>query len=140
MSGTDNVQLYNSEQLMLNLICDRPVFYFVKDKGLTPEDFSTELHLRLAKKIFEMYETDGAVDINRILTLFDESERGMVAKILSDDKNTSDKKKAAEFPLEVIMGNQNLKQQKEMLDNSDLKKLDALIRQRADDKVHHKQK
>ena len=100
----------------------------------------TELHSRLAKKIFEMYETDGAVDINRILTLFDESERGMVAKILSDDKNTSDKKKAAEFPLEVIMGNQNLKQQKEMLDNSDLKKLDALIRQRADDKVHHKQK
>lgn len=140
ISGTDNVQLYNSEQLMLNLICDRPVFNFVKDKGLTPEDFSTELHSRLAKKIFEMYETDGAVDINRILTLFDESERGMVAKILSDDKNTSDKKKAAEFPLEVIMGNQNLKQQKEMLDNSDLKKLDALIRQRADDKVHHKQK
>ena len=125
---------------MLNLICDRPAFNFVKDKGLTPEDFSTELHSRLAKKIFEMYETDGAVDINRILTLFDESERGMDAKILSDDKNTSDKKKAAEFPLEVIMGNQNLKQQKEMLDNSDLKKLDALIRQRADDKVHHKQK
>lgn len=140
MSSADNIQLYNAEQLMLNLICDRPVYNFAKDRGLTPNDFTADLHVRLAEKIFAMYDADGAVDINRILTLFDESERGRVAKILLDDKNTADKKKAALFPLEVIMGNRNLKQQQEMLDNQDLKKLDELLKKRADDKVHKKQK
>lgn len=131
-AGIDNPGLYNAEQLMLNLLCDRTVYRYAVENGLTYEDFTDKLHERLAKVIFDMYEADGMIDINRVLSGFEEKDRGRVSKIILEDKNTSDKKLAAQRPLKVITDNKNLRRQKELMDgdNIDLAKLDALLREK----------
>ena len=77
-----------------------------------------------------MYNSDGLVDINIILSNFDEEYRGQVAKILMYDRNTHDKKRAAEQALTIIRQERNLKDQEKLFEAGDLKSLDALLRQR----------
>lgn len=130
LNTTDNMRVFNAEQLLLNLICDKSVYKMVQEYGITPDSFVYDLHKRLAQMIFNMYNSDGLVDINIILSNFDEEYRGQVAKILMYDRNTHDKKRAAEQALTIIRQERNLKDQEKLFEAGDLKSLDALLRQR----------
>lgn len=126
----ENLRVFNAEQLALNLLCDKPIFRIAAEEGITPENFTDSLHKRLAQKIYELYALDGLIDINKLLSQFDDSERGRVSKILLDDKNTHDKKRAALQAFGIIKQEQNLLKQENLLEEGDLKALDILIRQR----------
>lgn len=130
LNTADNMRVFNVEQLLLNLICDKSVYKMVQEYGITPDSFVYDLHKRLAQMIFNMYNSDGLVDINIILSNFDEEYRGQVAKILMYDRNTHDKKRAAEQALTIIRQERNLKDQEKLFEAGDLKSLDALLRQR----------
>lgn len=130
LNTADNMRVFNAEQLLLNLICDKSVYKMVQEYGITPDSFVYDLHKRLAQMIFNMYNSDGLVDINIILSNFDEEYRGQVAKILMYDRNTHDKKRAAEQALTIIRQERNLKDQEKLFEAGDLKSLDALLRQR----------
>ncbi len=130
LNTADNMRVFNAEQLLLNLVCDKSVYKMVQEYGITPDSFVYDLHKQLAQMIFDMYNSDGLVDINIILSNFDEEYRGQVAKILMDDRNTHDKKRAAEQALSIIRQERNLKDQEKLFEAGDLKSLDALLRQR----------
>ena len=130
LNTADNMRVFNAEQLLLNLICDKSVYKMVQEYGITSDSFVYDLHKRLAQMIFNMYNSDGLVDINIILSNFDEEYRGQVAKILMYDRNTHDKKRAAEQALTIIRQERNLKDQEKLFEAGDLKSLDALLRQR----------
>lgn len=130
LNTADNMRVFNAEQLLLNLMCDKSIYKIAQDRGVTPDSFVDELHNRLAQKIFDKYNSDGTVDVNILLSGFDETERGRVAGILLDDRNTHDKKKAAEQSIDIIRQELNLKDQEKLYKSGDLKSLDALIRQR----------
>ena len=130
LNTADNMRVFNAEQLLLNLMCDKSIYNMAQDRGVTPDSFVDELHKRLAQKIFDIYISDGTVDVNMLLSDFDEAERGRVAGILLDDRNTHDKKKAAEQSINIISQELNLKDQEKLYESGDLKSLDALIRQR----------
>ena len=130
-SKTD-VRIFNAEALMLNLLCDKDVYKIANDSGLTVDNFSNEFHHRLAKSIYKQYEDIGSVDVNAIFDEFEEENRGRIAKILLDDKNTRDKKKACEMPIKTLMGEVDMASQQELLDKGDLEALDKLL------KIKHK--
>lgn len=127
--NSDNMRVFNAEQLILNLLCDRGVYKYSLDRGLEPDDFIEPLHRNLACKIFDMYSNDNVVDINRLLSLFEDNDLGKVSAILLEDRNTHDKKKAAEQAINIIRDEVNLKNQQELLASGDLKALDLLIKQ-----------
>lgn len=131
MSKVENVKLYNAERLLLNLMCDKPVYRLAADKGLKYDDFTVELHRKLAKAMFDMYDADGAVDLGRLLQVFDDEERRTVSGILLDDKNTQDKKAAAEQPLKIILGDRNLREQDKLLAEGNLDEVYRLMISRA---------
>ncbi len=130
-SGPDSKadpRVFNAEALMLNLLCDKDVYKTAKEKGLTADSFSDEFHHKLAESIFKQYEDSGLVDINVIFDAFGDENRGRIAKILLDDKNTMDKKKAAEMPLKTLLGEADMASQQELLEKGDLEALDKLLK------------
>ncbi len=120
-------RVFNAEALMLNLLCDKDVYKIAKEKGLTADSFSDEFHHRLAEGIFKQYENSSFVDINSIFDAFEDESRGRVAKILLDDKNTTDKKKACEMPLKTLLGEVNMASQQELLEKGDLEAVDKFL-------------
>ncbi len=123
--------VFNAEQLLLSLLCDRLVFRTAKEKGITPQCFSYTIHRWLAEVIEQMYEESGVVDINRILAMADEAERGRIAKILLDDKNIQDKKKACALPIDIILREKSRAEQDELLEAGDLEAVYALLKKNA---------
>ncbi len=124
----ENPAIYNAEQLILNLICDKVIFKAVCSAGVTPECFTEPIHKTLAEILWEMYETEGTVQTNKILDKFDDTLKGKVAKILLDDKNIQDRKKAYVQPLEILIGEKSRKEQESMLKSGDLEQLDKLLK------------
>ncbi len=120
--------IYNAEQLMLNLLCDKPIFKAVCDRGVTPEYFTEPIHKALAEILWEMYEKEDRADTNKILEMFDDTLKGRVAKILLDDKNIQDRRRAYIQPLEILLGEKSKKEQKTMLEAGDLEELDKLLK------------
>lgn len=129
-NSSENTRVYNAEQLVLNLICDKSIYKMLTAKGLSAEYFIDELNQKLAKKIIEMYSNDDNVDINKLLLMFDDNERGRVSKILLEDRNTTDKRKAAAQAFDIIDKEIMLKDEEKLFESGDLKKLDAMLRQR----------
>ncbi len=126
--GKTDPRIYNAEALMLNLLCDKEVYKIAMGKGLTVDNFSDELHKKLAENIFRQYGDKGSVDLNVIFDAFGDENRGRVAKILLDDKNTRDKKKACEMPLNTLLGEMDIASQQELLDKGDLAALDKFLK------------
>lgn len=129
----DGMRLYNAEQLLLNLICEKEVFGLVKDK-LAPEDFSEGIHNKLAKMIFSIHSENGKINPAAILSEFSPEEMPEAAKILSDDRNVDDKKRAAKESLEIIKQIKNRKTEKELAESGDIDSLKELINQLKKDK------
>lgn len=123
--------IFNAEQLLLSLLCDREVYRIARENGITSAHFSYPLHRQLAEIIEKMYTEEGRVDVNSILNSAEEAERGRIAKILLDDKNVFDKKKACKQPIATLLDREDKSKQQEMLNSGDLEALDALLRERA---------
>lgn len=123
--------VFNAEQLLLSLLCDKAVYRIAKEKGITPEHFSYTVHRRLAEIIEQLYTDDGRVDVNRILAAVEDDERGRIAKILLDDKNIQDKKKACIQPIELILKEKNMAEQDEMLKEGNLEAVYDLLKEKA---------
>lgn len=124
-----NPAVYNAEQLMLNLLCDKAIFKAVCSEGVTPEYFTEPIHKTLAEILWQSYEEDGRADTNKILESFDDTLKGRIAKILLDDKNIQDRKRAYAGPLEILLNNQSKKDQQSMLETGNLEQLDKLLKQ-----------
>lgn len=129
-----DVRIFNAEQLVLNLLCEREVYKIAVENGMSEENFSDPLHRELAEIIFKQYENNDVVNINEILEMFEPEKRGRIAKILLDDKNTRDKKKACVQPIKTIMGEMDKIKEEEMMENGDLAALDKLLKEKANKK------
>ncbi len=129
-AGND-IKKHNAEQLMLSLMCEKAVCKIAKENSLSPQHFSNGLHRQLAGVIFEMYDEFGQIDVNKVLSMFDDETRGRVAKIIINDKNVQDIKKACIQPLKIILDGYGKTVQEEMLERGDLKSLDELLKKSA---------
>lgn len=124
-----NMKIVNAERLLLHVMAEEPsVRKQAAEVGLTAGDFSEGLHRKLAEKIFAC--TDGRIDVNTVLGQFEEQDIGAVAAILLDDKNTENKKKAAQQPLEILLDAKRRKQEAELLNQGDLSRLDEMLKQK----------
>ena len=128
-----NMRLFNAEQLLLNLISEKEVFNALKDK-LLPEDFSEGLHRKLAEIIFKIHMEGKTVIPTSVLSEFSSEEMPEAAKILSDDKNVDDKKRAAKEALEIVKQTQNRKAEQVLAENGDIDSLKEIINQLKKDK------
>lgn len=135
-----NVKIFNAEQLLLSLLCDKSVYKIVSEKGVGPNYFLVPLHRKLAEIIFDMFNKFGSADVTRILDSFDENDRGNVAKILLNDKNVMIASKACLQPLQIIIEANNRIRQEEMLKSGDLETLDNLLKKSASVKKNNKPK
>lgn len=129
--GRMQMGIYNAEQLLLSLMSDKEVYLLAKKSGITTDCFSYPIHRRLADIIEEMYNSSGEININHILGMASDEERGRFAKILLDDKNTKDKKKACLQPIDALLKEKSRSKQSEMLEAGDLEALDALLKRNA---------
>ena len=130
-SAETDIKTFNAEKLLLSLLCDNDVYNIACRKEITPELFSNGVHRRLARAIFKMYEETGQADVNMILESFDEEERGNIARLLLDDKNVFDKKRACILPIETILDTQQRLAQNQMLESGDLQKLNEMLKKSA---------
>ncbi len=133
MKSVENidVKIFNAEQFLLSLLCDKSVYQISIDKGITPDSFQVELHKKLAEIIYQMYDDFGYIDLSKILEKFDNEQLGKITKILLNDKNSKDVKRACVQPIETIISAQARMEQDEMLDNMDLTNLDLLLKKKA---------
>ena len=136
-SAETDIKTFNAEKLLLSLLCDNDVYNIACRKEITPELFSNGVHRRLAQAIFKMYQETGQADVNMILESFDEGERGNIARLLLDDKNVFDKKRACILPIETILDTQQRLAQNQMLESGDLQKLNELLKKSAKSKKNN---
>ncbi len=129
--GDIDIKIFNAEQMLLCLLCEKDVYDIAVKKGIVPDDFIYGIHGELARLIFEMYEKENEIDINKLISDFDEEKRSEVAKILMSDKNVSDKKKASVLPIEIIISQKDKKSQERLLSDGDLARLDRMLKEKA---------
>ncbi|MBQ2613761.1 MAG: DNA primase [Clostridia bacterium] len=116
----------NAERLLLSCMAeDGAVRKKVKSSGLLPEDFTEGLHRTLAEKLFQ---EDSNVEIQALIQEFPQEETGAVVAILLDDKNTEDKKKAAEQPLSTLLDAKRQQRAEALLEQGDLDALDQMLK------------
>ena len=129
----DSMRLYNAEQLLLNLLCEKDVFLMVS-KDLSENDFSEGLHRKIAEKIYNIHKSGEKVNSAALISEFAPEEVPEAAKILLDDKNVDNKKEAAVQPLEIIKNIKNKKMEDELLENGDIESLKKIMEQLKIDK------
>lgn len=129
----DGMRLYNAEQLVLNLMCEKEVFNLVKE-SLVPEDFTEGLHFSLAEKIFSIHNKGEVLNPAMLISEFSAEDTPEATKILLDDKNVDDKKQAVHQPLEIIKQIKNKKKEQTLVENGDIESLKALMEQLKKDK------
>ncbi len=125
-SDLEKMRVYNAEKLLLNLICEKEIFLKVKDK-LSPNDFSEELHRRLAEIIFDTLSGGERVNPVTVISLFDGEELGAVSEILSDDKNVEDKAEAVKMPLGIVLDYKRKKEDAISAEGGDDAKLQEIM-------------
>ena len=125
----NKMRVINAEKLLLNFMADdKTVLKRVADRGITPEDFTEDIHKRLAEVIYN--RQNNAVDINEILAQFTQDEVGTVSAILLEDKNTEHKIIAYEQPLGIILEEKRKKKANSLLEQGDLAELDKILKEK----------
>ena len=124
----DVMRLYNAEQLLLNLICEKDV-YKCLEKELSEGMFSEGLHRKLARIIINQHSSNAPLSSASVISQFTEEEVPDVAKILSDDKNVDDKKAAAKQSLEIIKQINSKKEEQRLAESGDIDSLQEMINQ-----------
>lgn len=120
------MKVFNAEKLLLSLMCDKNAFMAIKNE-ISPKDFSDELHISLAEKIYNNYKENGLINISDILSKFNEKDEiGRISEILSDDKNVEDKRMAVKRPLEIIKQYKRQCEEKIAIEEGDLDKLQKI--------------
>ena len=97
----DRMRIYNAEKLLLNFLVEKDVYQYVKNE-LQPQDFSTELHQKLASVLYRLHEQGKTIQPGEVLECFDGDAIGRVAELLMEDRNVQNKKEAAQMPLKII--------------------------------------
>ncbi|MEG2583718.1 MAG: DNA primase, partial [Oscillospiraceae bacterium] len=118
----DKMALYNAEKLLMNLMCDKKVLLMVKKAEITFEDFSTDLHKKIAKAIFEIGRNGGNVGTNELLNAFEPDMAGNISAILVNDRFVEDKVRAANMPLKTMIEAKRKRLEENALENDDLEK------------------
>lgn len=129
----DSMRLYNAEQLVLNLMCEKKVFSVVS-KELSAADFSEGVHRRLAERIFEIHNRGEFLNPAVLISEIPPEDMSEVSKILSDDRNVDDKKQAVYQPLEIIKQIKNKSKEQALAENDDMESLKAMLEQLKKDK------
>ncbi len=122
----EQMKIYNAEKLLLNLLTEREVFRRVS-KEIQPEDFSSELHKKLAHILYGIHQRGEPVRASEILEQFEESQLGQVSELLIDDKNVGDKRSAAEMPLQIMKQGLLKSAEQELLKKDELPELQKVV-------------
>lgn len=129
----NKMRVINAEKLLLNFMAeDKTVLKRVQERGITPDDFTEDIHKRLARVIYNS-QNNGA-DINEILAQFPQEEVGAVSAILLEDKNTEHKTIAYEQPLGVILEEKRKEKANSLLEQGDLAELDKILKEKGKDR------
>lgn len=125
----EKMKIRNAERLLLNFMAgDRMVLKTVKKAGILPEDFDEGLHRKLAQMLYD--EVDEMVDVHALLERVSPQERGVVAAILLDDKNTENKMQACDRPLQTVLDSKQRRMQSTLLEQGDLGELDRMLKEK----------
>lgn len=65
--------LVEAEKRLLYLIANKKKLYRIAKNEIKPDEFSTEIHKRLAQRIYALYEEESYIDIPMILNEFSEN-------------------------------------------------------------------
>jgi len=120
-------RLIKAEKMLLNLICYDKATYNKVSKLIAPEDFSEEVHRKLAKIIYETRENDDIIDVIKIVSMFPEEETGVVAGILNNDINFEDNLKAVDDLIRTIKEEKYMSNIKATLKEGNVEKLNTLL-------------
>lgn len=131
--SVDGMRLYNAEQLVLNLMCEKEVFSVIKEE-LSPEDFSEGIHRMLAEKIYEIHNRGERVNSAMLISELEFDDTAEAARILSDDKNVDNKKMAVYEPLEIIKRIKNRRKEQALAEDGDVDSLMRMMEQLRKDK------
>ena len=122
----EQMGIYNAEKLLLNLLTERDVFRQIGNE-IRPEDFSVDLHKKLAQILYDIHERGGPFRPSDVLEQFDQGQIGQVSELLLDDKYVEDKRGAAQTALQIIKQGMMKSAEKELLEKGDLQELQKLL-------------
>lgn len=92
--------LIEAEKRLLYLIANKKKLYRIAKDEVKPEDFSTEIHKRLAQRIYALYESESYIDIPMILNEFsDNSETASTASAVFYNNEVYNGEKEALYDL-----------------------------------------
>ena len=120
-------RIYEAEKLFLNLICDKKIFDSVKGM-LTPEDLTEPIHRKICEKLYEIHNEGKTFEATGFVNDFSNEETGIVAEILTDDRNVENRAEAVSLPIKIIKENIQ-KQQISNLNENDEEGLMEYFRQ-----------
>ena len=125
----ENNRLIKAEKLLLNLICyDKAVFNKVK-MVIRPEDYSNDIHKRLAEIIYNASENDDNIDAVKIIYMFPPEETGIVTSILHEDANFENNSKAVTDLINTIKKERQMSKIKATLEEGNVEKLNTLLQE-----------
>ena len=120
-------RIYEAEKLFLNLICDKKIFDSVKDM-LSPKDLTEPIHKKICEKLYEIHSEGKTFEATGFVNDFPNEETGIVAEILTDDRNVENRAEAVSLPIKIIKENIQ-KQQISNLNENDEEALMEYFRQ-----------
>lgn len=122
-----NTRLINAERMLINVLCyDKFVFNKVREL-IRPDDFSDDLHVKIATIIYALREKDEAVDPAQIVSRFEGEEIKTATSIFQIEPNFEDNLKAAVELIETINKEKNMQKIKISLKEGNVEKLHTLL-------------
>ena len=126
-SDSYSKRLINAERMLINLLCfDKQVFMRMKTI-IKPDDFSGDLHKKLAEIVFGLWENNETVEATKVLSKFDNDNLQAVTAILQLDMNYEDNIKAALELMQTIKKEKDIYNIKASLREGNVEKLNNLL-------------
>ncbi len=122
----EQMGIYNAEKLLLNLLTERDVYRQIGNE-IQPDDFSTDLHKKLAHIIYEVHQRGEPIKPSEILEQFEGGQVGQVSELLLDDKYVDDKRQAAQTALGIIKQGLLKSAEKDLLEKGELQELQKIL-------------
>ncbi len=113
----ENEKIASAEKQLLRLICEDKRYYSEAKNLISPEDFSDEVYRKIARQIYDTWESGGIPEASSVLNSFfdDADDAGKASGALFDDVRYEDSKAAVR---ELIINLNIKKTEKELKQES----------------------
>ncbi len=113
----ENEKIASAEKQLLRLICEDKRYYSEAKNMISPEDFSDEVYRKIARQIYDIWESGGVPEASSVLNSFfdDADDAGKASGALFDDVRYEDSKAAVR---ELIINLNIKKTEKELKQES----------------------